>query len=156
MSKMLEGIKIPPVVKELDLSEYAPGMKDIILYVWVNITNKMHEEYTEMQVKGLKISRQIEVLTVEYQKVISDKKEKKRVALQIEMATDKLNGVNVENFVWYSQVWSKHEDSSTHVTPGDVQEFANQLMADDPALWKWVTTRTQAMIVAHRNAYLKN
>jgi hypothetical protein len=143
MSDQLQGIKVPPIVKKLSFSDYTEGLEQV-LWVWVNITNAMHEEYTRLQVEGLTIEIQIEELS------------NAEITKQVQSKNDELQEVLIEQYVWYSTVWSKHKDKTTHETPGQVQKFAEEMVQHDPALWKWVTTRTQAMILAHRNAYLKN
>lgn len=156
MSGLTQGLKVPPITRELMFSEYAPGLENV-LHVWVNITNAMHEEYTRLQVKGLVIQ---ELLTSLSEDSIEEKDKKKRKAItnQVQTQNEKMQEVLIDQYVWYSEVWSQHSDSETHETPGTVQKFAESMVdpGGDLALWKWVTTRTQALIIAHRNAYLKN
>lgn len=154
MGNQLQGIKVPPIVKKLNLSDYAESL-DQVIWVWVNITNAMHEEYTRLQVLGTVITERLDELSTAFI-AEKDKKKKKEITKQVQSNTEELQEILIEQYVWFSEVWSKGKDESTHVTPGEVQKFAEEMVQQDPGLWKWVTTRTQAMILAHRNAYLKN
>jgi len=154
MSNILQQIKSVVIVKPLNLVEYHEDYEGLTLYVWVNLTHEMHKKYTDLQVRGLTITNQIETRSKRIPKAKGEAK--KKFKEQIAALTEEMEQVNLETHDWYSEVWSKHKDPSTHYSPAEVQDFAERMMEEDAALYKWICNRTQAMILVHRTNYLKN
>ena len=133
---------IPKIVRPLEMSVYAEEMDGLALSVWVNPTRNIKNEFTDLQVSlvGLK---------VEIKKLLGTKKASEAKA---EALNKKVDAVNTSIYEWYSNILSQASDPETHVSADGLKELADE----DPALWIYVATGTQALIGEHSEGIRKN
>ena len=133
---------IPKIVRPLEMSVYAEEMEGIALQVWVNPTRNIKNDFTNLQVSlvGLK---------VEIKKLLGTKKASEAKA---EALNKKVDAVNTSIYEWYSNILSQASDPETHVSADGLKELADE----DPALWIYVATGTQALIGEHSEGIRKN
>ena len=133
---------IPKIVRPLEMSVYAEEMEGIALQVWVNPTRNIKNDFTNLQVRLFGLRGEIEKLLST--KGASDKK--------AESMNKKVDDVNTSIYEWYSNILSQASDPETHVSADGLKELADE----DPALWIYVATGTQALIGEHSEGIRKN
>ena len=133
---------IPKIIRPLEMSVYDESMEGIALQVWVNPSRNIKNEFTDLQVKliGLK---------VEIEKLLSAKKPDDKKA---DVMSEKVDAVNASIYEWYSNILSQASDPDTHISADGLKELADE----DPALWIYVATGTQALISEHAEGIRKN
>lgn len=161
------GIKIPRVVKKLELTNYHKELKNAFIMVWVNLTRAAHLEYADIQeetkIWGLEGKR----VTDDLQKQVDEAQAEKKPEKELEKMRAKnekvfktylesIEPINDLMYAWYAQIWSQHENEVHHCTAAEVRAIAETSKKDDNGnFWAWITTRTQAMIIQHGNQHLK-
>ncbi len=159
MSIFKNGINIPKIVKELKLGDYAPELQKKSIRVWVNPTLALHDEYAKLQLAALQDGEK-RTKTLNQFKELDGKKDRKKVNKlnkQLQSMEKGFEALNDDFYKWYSEIWSQDELKETHASPKEVRKIAkSSLEQEGGAFWGWLTQKTQAMILAHRNSYLKN
>ena len=133
---------IPKVIRRLEMSVYAEEMEGLALSVWVNPTRNIKNEFANLQISlvGLK---------VEIEKLLGTKKASESKA---EALNKKIDTVNQSIYKWYSNILSQDSDPDTHISAEELKELADE----DPALWIYIATGTQALIGEHSEGIRKN
>ena len=160
--------KLPRKLEVIDLADYHESLSDQPkITIWVNLTKALFDEWEQIQLAIHDNGQVVQKITEEhYQETLAktpkgkpvDRNAKLSAALEKRLAAvnELITATNDRVYAWYAEVWSQSADASTHVSAEDVRSFAEQCMAGDPALWSWVTTATQAKIIAYRNLIRKN
>ena len=133
---------IPKVIRRLEMSVYAEEMEGLALSVWVNPTRNIKNDFANLQIGlvGLK---------VEIEKLLGTKKASEAKA---EALNKKIDTVNQSIYKWYSNILSQDSDPDTHTSAEELKELADE----DPALWIYIATGTQALIGEHSEGIRKN
>ena len=133
---------IPKVIRRLEMSVYAEEMEGLALSVWVNPTRNIKNDFANLQIGlvGLK---------VEIEKLLGTKKASEAKA---EALNKKIDTVNQSIYKWYSNILSQDSDPDTHISAEELKELADE----DPALWIYIATGTQALIGEHSEGIRKN
>ena len=133
---------IPKVIRRLEMSVYAEEMDGLALSVWVNPTRNIKNDFANLQIGlvGLK---------VEIEKLLGTKKASEAKA---EALNKKIDTVNQSIYKWYSNILSQDSDPDTHISAEELKELADE----DPALWIYIATGTQALIGEHSEGIRKN
>lgn len=147
----LVNIKIPVIVKKLNLSGYSndPDFEDVSVRVWVNPPQSILDEYAEVQADFRKLQEKYRPST---SKMVNKAVFSKRRVERLQKETKELNK---RFYVWFSKILSKHQNEDTHISAIELEKWHEAVNEADPALWKWLTTSAESMIIAHRNN-LKN
>ena len=119
-------LNIPPIVRPLSLSEYAPEMGDVEISVWVNPPRAVLAEYFGI-IQAISAALKLQ--------------DAERAA-----AADKAGS---ELMGWLARIWSAG-DEDTRWDNADVQALWENCIDTDPGLWAWLTSETWRMIEAHR------
>ena len=121
---------------------YDESMEGLALQVWVNPTRNIKNDFTDLQIK-------IIGLRDESEKLLTTKKADDKKA---EALSKKVDAVNDSIYGWYSNILSQASDPDTHASVDELKELADE----DPALWVYITTGTQALIGEHTEGIRKN
>ena len=117
-------------------------MEGLALQVWVNPTRNIKNEFDGLQIK-------IFGLRGESEKLLAAKKPDDKKA---EALSKKIGAVNVSIYEWYANVLSQSSDTDLHTSADELKELADE----DPALWIFIATGTQALIGEHAEGIRKN
>lgn len=132
------AFKIPKIIRDMPLSDYAPEMGDLKLQVWVNPPREMIRQF------GLIVSTEASSgLFVGAGKAGAEK---------AGAGTVPVAAINVDDQVssWYSILLSQGVEEC-RMSEDDLK----QLFDDDPALWLFISARVWGMIDEHRSALEK-
>jgi len=133
---------IPKIVRPLEMSAYDEAMEGLALQVWVNPSRNIKNAFTDLQINLYGLKQEIE-------KVLSAKKadEKKADSLRkrIDTASESIYG-------WYANILSQSSDADSRVTAEELMGLADE----DPAIWIYIATGTQALIEEHVEGIRKN
>ena len=143
------SIKVPKIVRSLELVEYVPELEGQSLSIWVNPPRALMAEFVGLQEKILQYQVKLEEI------VERSKKDGKGADLTADVAAldEKIGAVNDELYAWFAQIWGQGESPETAES---VKEFAVTNADTDPALWAFVTQQTVGMIRDHREGNRKN
>ena len=147
---VLDNITVPKIIKKLNLADYSSGFKNMSVRVWVNPSQTVLDDYAVFQADIKRLSDQLRITNY---KLIN------RLILhpaRVRRINRELKAVNERIWSWYSHIWSQHQNLETHISAEQVRDFAVEVVKDDPALWRWLTSRSQALIVAHQENLEKN
>ena len=134
--------KIPKIVRPLEMSAYAEEMEGLALQVWVNPPRNIKNDFDDLQIKIIGLKNESE-------KLLAAKKldDKKAGAL-----SKKVEAVNKSIYEWYANVLSQSSDPDSHTSADELKELTDE----DPALWIYIATGTQALIGEHSEGIRKN
>ena len=143
------SVKVPKILRPLELSEYVAELEGQSLSIWVNPPRALMTEFLELQEKILQYQVKLEEI------VERSKKDGKGADLTADVAAldEKIAAVNDGLYTWFAQIWGQGETPETTAT---VKEFAITNADTDPALWAFVTQQTVVMIRDHREGNRKN
>ena len=133
---------IPKIIRPLEMSVYDESMEDLALQVWVNPTRNIKNSFDDLQIKIIGLKNESE-------KLLTAKKpdDKKAEALR-----KKVDVVNVSIYEWYANILSQSSDADSHTSADELVALADE----DPALWIFIATGTQALIGEHAEGIRKN
>jgi hypothetical protein len=141
----MSKISIPTITRSVDLREYDPALAAEI-HVWVNPTRAHASRLTEISVSA-------QVNKARFDRMLSNMNQGQ---IDGSVAQEQTQNFNAEAdrfmrevFEWYAVTWSKNSETWT------ADEIA-RLADEDPALWAWLTERTQTLIAEHREQARKN
>ena len=133
---------IPKIVRPLEMSAYAEEMEGLALQVWVNPSRNIKNDFAALQIKIYGLKQEIE-------KVLSAKKVNEKKAENLGMNVDTVNDSIYE---WYANILSQSSDTDSHVSVDELKELTDE----DPALWVYIATGTQALMGEHAEGIRKN
>ena len=133
---------IPKIVRRLEMSAYAEEMEGLALHVWVNPTRNIKNSFSDLQVSLIGLRAEIE-------KLLGTKKASEAKAKALNKRVD---AVTASIYEWYSNILSQASDPDTHTSADELKELADE----DPALWIYIATGTQALIGEHSEGIRKN
>jgi len=133
---------IPKIVRPLEMSAYDEAMEGLALQVWVNPSRNIKNAFTDLQINLYGLKQEIE-------KAVSAKKPSEKKATELNKRVDSINNSVYE---WYANILSQSSDTDSHVTAEELVELADE----DPALWVYIGTGTQALIGEHAEGIRKN
>ena len=133
---------IPKIVRPLEMSSYAEEMEGLALQVWVNPSRNIKNDFAALQIKIYGLKQEIE-------KVLSAKKVNEKKAENLGMNVDTVNDSIYE---WYANILSQSSDTDSHVSVDELKELTDE----DPALWVYIATGTQALMGEHAEGIRKN
>ena len=134
-------IKIRKVVKPLDLDDYYGTGESEVIQVWVNPPRYLRDRLNDAVDK-------IKALTKE---LAHDDPKEDRV--KVIGKTLIMHGETIRDF--WSTVWSKHKDESTHWSVEDVEQLQKDCNDHDPGLWSFITTMSIGMMNDYINQSAK-
>lgn len=133
---------IPKIIRPLEMSVYDESMEGLALQVWVNPTRNIKNEFSDLQIKIVGLKNEVEKLLGK--KGASESK--------AEGLSKKVDVANKSIYEWYANMLSQASDSATHTSADDLKELADE----DPAIWIYIATGTQALIGEHAEGIRKN
>ena len=133
---------IPKILRPLEMSVYDESMEGLALQVWVNPTRNIKNDFDSLQFKIIGLKNESEKLLVA--KKPDDKK--------AEALSKKVESVNKSIYEWYANVLSQSSDTDSHTSADELTGLADE----DPALWIFIATGTQALIGEHTEGIRKN
>jgi hypothetical protein len=141
-------IKIPVIIKRLELGDYNAAYTGQFFEVWVNPSREM---LIEREVARIEYSDAIEQM-----KKIEAEKEKLKgndldaAEKEIAQLLEKIKADNDLFNHWYSEIWSQGNDTETHITAEEVEEFSQSAAKNDPQLSEFVFAKTLELISEYR------
>ena len=138
--------EIKPLVRPINLSEYAEEYGDQAIWVWVNIPRALRVAHAE-------IVRDFEVVTNERKALAEDPDDVTEEA--VDEHAEKLDELSTRLYGWFAEVWSKHEDPETHWTAEDVDELVDVCLDSDPRMWSWIQDEHWRLVTEHREGVKK-
>lgn len=133
---------IPKIIRPLEMSAYDESMEGLALQVWVNPSRNIKMEFSDLQIKIIGLRNESEKLLAT----------KKAGVAKAEALSKKVDAVNKSIYAWYANILSQNSDADTHASVDELKEMADE----DPALWVFVATGTQALIGEHAEGIRKN
>ncbi len=122
-------IKIPKIIRDMPLSEYAPEMGEAVLKVWVNPDRAFVKRFMDISnttaASGL-------------------------FGTGIEAATGKAPDTDLLLSAWYAELLSQGP-AGTQVSGEELRD----LFEHDPALWGFIATKCWTLIDEHRTVLEK-
>ncbi len=147
-------IKIPKLIKPLDLSEYMPELKGQLIHVWVDPPRKIFQEYDmlviEAEIEAAKeIDADIEVkpadASAETGTLASLKSNlNKLLSFRQKRVQSRASGTDKRILQWYSVIWSQRQDAV--VSAEDIAKLEDE----NPAFFGWLIEQTWQMIRENR------
>ena len=134
-------IIVPPIVRALSLTDYAPELAaaNLTLQVWVNPTREMLAEFESLKARRNEAQARVRAVTPE---------------TDTAPLIDELSAIGDGFAGWYARIWSQHSDAETHWTLEDVNAVVNN--DANPGLYRWLTGQTWQMIREYRAAEKKS
>lgn len=133
------NILVPPIVRPISLSEYAPEMgAGPQVWVWVNPTRAFRQEYDALTKR---------------RKAVQDALKQIGAGDDPAALIEEYSAVGQGLAQWYAQLWSQHSDPASHWTREDVLTIANN--EDNPALYGWLCRASWRLIAEYRTGQEK-
>lgn len=133
---------IPKIIRPLEMSVYDESMEGLTLHVWVNPTRNIKNEFSDLQIKIIGLKHGVEKLL----------EEKGASEVKAEGLSKEVDVVNKSIYEWYANILSQASDSNTHTSAEELRALADE----DPAIWIYIATGTQALIGEHTEGIRKN
>ena len=133
---------IPKIIRPLEMSAYAEEMEGLALQVWVNPTRNIKNDFDSLQIEMFGLRNESE-------KLLAAKKPDDKKA---ESLSKKIEAVTKAIYEWYANILSQSSDADSHASADELAGFADE----DPAIWIFVATGTQALIGEHAEGIRKN
>lgn len=133
---------IPKIIRPLEMSVYDESMEGLALQVWVNPTRNIKNEFSDLQIKIVGLKNEVE-------KLLGKKGASEAKADGLGKDVD---AVNKSIYGWYANILSQASDADTHTSVEDLSALADE----DPAIWIYIATGTQALIGEHAEGIRKN
>ncbi len=133
---------IPKIIRPLEMSAYDESMEGLALQVWVNPTRNIKNDFDSLQIKILGLKNESEKLLAAKK---PDDKKAEALSKKIEVVTKSI-------YEWYANILSQSSDADSRASADELAGFADE----DPALWIFVATGTQALIGEHAEGIRKN
>lgn len=129
-------IKVPKIIKQLHLTEYAPEM-DVTIDVWVNPPRAVMLEFSRLRALSEAFPQRLSALSQE------EIDERRKIG-------DGMNDVGRQIAEWYATIWSQGQDASRHWSTDEVITLMEGMTDTDPMLFVWLMVQTHRLIAAHR------
>ncbi len=174
-SNKILNIRVTKIVRRLDFGGYHPTLKGNAVQVWVNIPQKLFDDYADFQAQiGSVADEIIKIRKTEADELVSlsiQKTDKKISAKEFDKSVLKVKEiaeigieeqkaiiptVNRLAYEWNAEVLSQHKDQDTHFTADEFAMLHDKLNEEDPALYEWITRNVQQYIMDHRSGAKKN
>lgn len=120
------AINIPRLTSPIELSEYAPELAGVRVYVWINLPKAKYLEYLGLMVSIGEADNDIPEMAALGERMVK--------AL--------------------AELWSQHKDPATHLDEAAVLKLV-QDKDTDPHLYPWLVNETYTRLMAHRDASKK-
>ena len=133
---------IPKIIRPLEMSAYDESMEGLALHAWVNPTRNIKNEFTDLQIKIIGLKNDLE-------KLLATKRADER---KVDALNKKVDAVNKSIYAWYANILSQSSDAASHTSADELVALADE----DPALWIFIATGTQALIGEHAEGIRKN
>lgn len=133
---------IPKIIRPLEMSVYDESMEGLALQVWVNPTRNIKNDFADLQFKIFGLKNKSE-------KLLATKKADDKKA---EALSKKVDAVSKSIYEWYANILSQSSDADSHTSADELEALADE----DPAIWIYITTGTQALIGEHSEGIRKN
>lgn len=119
-------INIPRLTSPIELSEYAPELAGVRVYVWVNLPKAKYLEYLALMMEIGETPDDTPAMTTLGERLVK--------AL--------------------AELWSQHKDAATHIDEAGVLKLV-QDKDTDPNLYPWLVNETYTRLIGHRDASKK-
>lgn len=127
------NIVIPRIVRPIELSEYAPELDSVRVYVWVNAPRDFYARHSELMKENDALRAQFDGTTA------PDK--------LAAMGND-LQRIGSEFVEFFRELWSQGKDPETHWTTESVSELI--MLDTDPELYGWLCRRSFELVLDHK------
>lgn len=119
-------MNIPRIYEPIELGGYHPDLEGECVWVWVNPSRSIIQEFGARALASLRPERPLSRL-------------RKFVAREDN---------NREIVAWFAKVWSL--DAAHETDEKEVVDFASQVVEQDPAIWDFLVNETWVLINLHR------
>lgn len=138
-------LTVPKLIRPIALTDYAPELthddgSPAVVQAWVNPPQALLTRHAELTTRGRAALARVQ-----------DAKDNPAAAAEV-VAEISAVGAGLSDL--FAELWSQHDDASTHWTPAEVTELANS--EANPALYGWLTGRTITLIREYRSGLRKN
>lgn len=131
-------LKIPVVVRDLDLGEYIPEYTGQVIQVWVNPPRAMLAEFDVLRLELIRNYEKLKDLSSD-----ADPDQLQDLGQRVDTTQNKL-------FAWLSTIWSQGQDDDGHWSEAEIQELQALCMDDDPKLWQFLVQASYDLISDYR------
>lgn len=128
-------ITIPRIVRPIELSEYAPELDGVRVYVWVNAPRDFYARHSALLKENDELRAQID----------SANKQADIAALG-----ESVRRVGAEFVEFFRELWSQASDPETHWTTESVTALIT--LDTDPGLYGWLCRRSFELVLDHKAA----
>lgn len=135
-------INIPKIIRELNLSEYAPEYGDACIKIWVNPPRGKMAKFETIRAELL------EAYDHAIKSTEASPDQMQEIGEQIEAANNKL-------YEWLAENWSQSEDPEDHWTVDEIIEMQKSSNDNDPELWRFIMRRSFELILEYREGRKK-
>lgn len=133
---------IPKIIRPLEMSAYDESMEGLALQVWVNPSRNIKNDFDNLQIKIIGLKNELE-------KLLKTKKPNENKAASM---SKRVTVVNSAIYEWYANILSQSSDADSHTSVDELKGLADE----DPALWIFIATGTQALMGEHVEGIRKN
>jgi|GEM_PF-1650428 len=148
--------EIKPLVRPIRLRDYAEEYGEETIWVWVNLPRQLRLAHFDIvrDFEGVVESRAM--LEEQLEQSIQEGSDESELDEQVvDEYADKLDGLSHRLYGWFAEVWSKHDDESTHWTASEVGEMVDACLDADPRLWAWIQDEHWRLVNEHRDGVKK-
>jgi hypothetical protein len=139
-------VEFAKITQPIDLGEYYEPYKGKIVHVWVNppkSIRKEREELLRLYTKFLRNAVGVETKSTSRRPALSGLLRFFKNPLPTEQEKHLQDALH-QVYAWFAQLWSQNIDAESHWTVEEIAEMNER----DPALYKWLITRSVLMIDA--------
>lgn len=132
-------LKIPKVLKVIDLGDYAPELTGQIVQVWVNPPREVKRQYNDATAKHFADVSAIRRPTPEeIEQGVEDHSEADYQALKV--------ALNRTQLAWWAHIFSQGNNAENHWTGEELEALDVQ----DPAFLGWLIVRADKLMQDHQ------
>lgn len=126
-------ITIPRIVRPIELSDYAPELAGVRVYVWVNAPRDFYARHAALLKENDELRAQL------------DSANKQAEIVTLGEAVRKIGAGFVE---FFCELWSQADDAETHWTVESVSALIT--LDTDPGLYGWLCRRSFELVLNHK------
>lgn len=128
-------ITIPRIVRPIELSEYAPELAGVRVYVWVNAPRDFYARYAALLKENDALRAQID---------------QTKTPEALTVLGEAVRRVGSEFVEFFRELWSQAKDETTHWTTEGVSALIT--LDTDPGLYGWICRRSFELVLDHKAA----
>lgn len=126
-------ISIPRLVRPIELSEYAPELAGVRVYVWVNAPRDFYARHAALLKENDDLRAQLD---------------QTKAPEEIMALGEAVRKVGSEFVEFFRELWSQAKDEKTHWTTESISELIT--LDTDPGLYGWLCRRSFELVIEHK------